>query len=84
MEQWYYLDPDNRKSPPTNYNADMSFNSYEPHCCRCMKPILKEKGGFKSVTVHPVDPYVKDDPFGKELIGLCCWKKVQKEPIQSL
>lgn len=81
--EWFFLDPDNRRNPPTNYNADGSFKSYDPHCCRCNKPILQENDGFRSVTVHPVNPWVRNNPLGKDLIGLSCWKEVQKNPIEE-
>lgn len=77
-DQWYFLDPDNRKDPPSN----------GPYCCRCMKPLtvsgsLATGISWTSVTIHSVHPWVKLDPLGRHLLGSDCWEKVKKDAINS-
>lgn len=62
----YHLDPDFRKNPPTD----------KPFCCRCQKPVT---GNFKRVSVDWDTWRFHEDPEGKEIMGMDCFRKQTKE-----
>lgn len=79
---WYHLDPDNRVEEPKTYDERGRFTGYKPNCCRCHKAINASAGtSFKSVTIDWDKMQVRNDPFGKYLIGEDCWKQVTKNPV---
>jgi hypothetical protein len=69
--KWFYLDPDNRKKDPER-----------AHCCRCKRTLTEHKNErMRVVRIHTLHPWVTNDPLGDSLIGLDCWKQVEKNPV---
>lgn len=79
---WYHLDPDNRVEEPKNYDHRGRFIGYKPNCCRCHKAMKSSAGvSFRCVTVDWDNMQIRNDPFGKDLIGEDCWNQVTKNPV---
>lgn len=72
MNDWYYLDPNNKKKSPEGL-----------FCCRCKKSVKQTQSvtSFISVEMHPEHYWVRKSITGNHLIGEDCWNKIVKEGI---